>query len=135
MLAGGPVGGQDVAQLGSQAAGVAELAVPQDLFGQLDEGVGAALPGGAGVQVAVAAGQRFEGGEERFAVLRGQAEPAGQAAVGVAVVGEVPLGVRPVLLGFEDRFAVGGDLVADPVPELGGVHRRGDGDQVAAGTR
>ena len=69
LLACGPVGGQDVGQLGSQAAGVAELAVAQDLLGHHDERVGPALPGGAGVQVLVAAGERFQGGEERFAVL------------------------------------------------------------------
>ena len=60
--------------------------MPQDLFGELDQGVGAALPGGAAVGVAGAAGQGFEGGEQRFAVFGCQAEPAGQAAVGVPAV-------------------------------------------------
>ena len=130
VLGGGPAGGQDVVQLRAQAAGVAELAVAQDLLGEFGEGVGAALSGGAGVEVPVASGERFQGGEERFGVFGGQPEPAEQAAVVVASVGEVALGVRPFLLGLEDGFAVGGDLVADPLRQLGGVHGGGDGDQV-----
>ena len=73
VLGGGPVGGQDVAELRAQAAAVGQGAVPQDLFGEVDEGVGAALPGGARVLVAGCAGERFQGGEERLAVLGGNA--------------------------------------------------------------
>jgi hypothetical protein len=87
-LGGGPVGGQDVGQLRSQAAGLRQFAVPQDLLGQLDEGVGPSLPGAAAVVVAGLAGQRFQGGEQRFAVLAGQLEPAVQAPVGFPPGGE-----------------------------------------------
>jgi hypothetical protein len=51
LLAGGPVGGQDVGQLRAVSTGVGQGAVSQDLLGELDEGVGAALPGGAPVTV------------------------------------------------------------------------------------
>ena len=85
------------------------------------------------VGVAGFAGQRFQGGQERFAVFGGEAEPAEQAAVGLAAVGEVALVPGAGVVGFEGGFAVGGDLVRDPHAELVRVHRRGDGDQVRLG--
>ena len=83
MILRGPVGGQHVAQLRTLAAGVRQVAVPQDLLTDLDEGVGAALAGAAVVPTGVAPGERLQGGEERFAVLGGEQEAAPQRAVGV----------------------------------------------------
>ena len=101
----------------------------QDLLADVDEGVGAALPGGAAVSIARFAGERFEGGEQRFAVFGGQAEPAGQAPVAFPSVREVALVAGVGLVVLEGRFAVGGDLVGDPHAELVRVHDRGDLDQ------
>jgi hypothetical protein len=133
LLTGGPVSRQDVGQLRAQAAGVGQGAVAQDLLGELDEGVGPALPGGAAVAVTRFAGQRFEGGEQRFAVLGGEPEAAGQAAVGFPSVRQVPLVPGAGLVGVEGRFAVRGNLVRHPHPELARVHGGCDLDQVGLG--
>jgi hypothetical protein len=91
------------------------------------------LPGGAPVVVAGCAGQRLQGGQQRLAVLGGQPEPAEQAAVGLAAVGEVPPGLPACFVGLQGGFAVGGDLVRHPPAELVRVHPGGDRDQVRLG--
>ena len=120
VLGGGPVGGQDVAQLRAQAAGVGELAVAQDLLGRPRRARRRGVARRCGCRrsrLRRASGSRAV--RSASAVLGGQQEPAAQAAVGVPAVGEVPLGVRPVLLGVEDRFAVGRDLVRHPATRAG----------------
>jgi hypothetical protein len=107
--------------------------VSQDLFGQVDQRVGAALPGGAPVVLAGSAGQRFEGGQQRLAVLGGEAEPSEQAPVRLPPVGEVPLVASRGVVGVEGGFAVRRDLVGHPPSELRRVQRCRDGDQVRLG--
>lgn len=128
--AGGPVGGDDVGQLGALAAGVGEVHPGCGAGEDVDEGVGAALAGAAGVVQALSAGEWFEDGEDGFGVLGGEDEPAGDGAVGRGAQLQVPLGVRGPGLIVEGGFAVGGDPVRDQLAKRLGVQGTGDGDQV-----
>ncbi len=84
LLGGGPVRRQDVGKLRPRPTGVRQLTVAQHLLADLDQRVGAALPGGPVVTDGVAAGERFQGAQERLAVLRRQQEAAAQRPVGVS---------------------------------------------------
>jgi hypothetical protein len=108
--------------------------VPQDLLAHLDQRIGTALPGGAVVAHAVAggaaAGQRFQDGQERLAVLAAEPEPAAQRSVLIPAVLQEPAFVRPGQVVLQNWFAVRREQVRHPVTELHRVHRRGDLDQL-----
>ena len=94
-----------------------QVAVPQDLLGQVGQRVGAALPGVAAVEQPLAAGQRLQCGQDDLGLLGCEPEPPGQRPVLSPGRRQVPPGVCGAVVVVQGRFAVGGDQVRDVLPE------------------
>ncbi|MDP9435724.1 MAG: hypothetical protein M3P93_11245, partial [Actinomycetota bacterium] len=115
--------------MGAGAAGVGQLGVPGSLGEDLDERVGAALPGRPVVGGALPAGERFQDGEQRVGVLSREDQPAAEHPVGVQPGLPVPADPGRLRVGLQSRFAVGGEQMRDVAGERGRVEQPGRVDQ------